>query len=54
MVSFNMIDASSGNAPTPVLIASRNSASACRLFGLAILTSGSRIGTRPAAAIRSA
>ena len=46
--------APSGSASTCLVMASRSSVSACSLCGLEMLTSGSRIGTRPAARIRLA
>ena len=49
-----MIIASAGSASTCLWMASFSSASACSLCGLVMLTSGSRIGTSPAARIRSA
>ena len=42
-----MISASAGSASTCLWMASRSSVSACSLCGLAMLTSGSRMGTRP-------
>ena len=49
-----MMRASAGSASTCLAIASRSRVSACSLCGLEMLTSGSMIGTRPAARIRSA
>ena len=49
-----MMVASSGSASTCLAIASCSSVSACSLCGLEMLTSGSMIGTSPAARIRLA
>ena len=54
MVILTMTRASAGSAATCLAMASRSSVSACSLCGLEMLTSGSMIGTRPAARIRSA
>src|SRR5258708_1737234 len=52
MVIFSITVVSPGSASTCLAMASRSSVSACSLRGLEMLTSGSMIGTRPAAGVR--
>ena len=54
MVILSMTRASAGSASTCLAMASRSSVSAYSLCGLEMLTSGSMIGTSPAARIRPA